>query len=232
MSYLLVTSFFHEWFSLSAPLIVSSFILWIWAKLCSLYNTPDPKTVIYNIGLLTGIAVFFYFPSVVFILLLIAGLAISRPFKIQEWLIAFLGIITPAYFFAIWLFLTGRKFDMKFPRLHFSTPHLVVSLWFYAAVAITIFSVGIGCYFIWKNIHRQVVQTRKNWQLLFFYSCLAVVVPLLNTGFAITNWILPVLPLSAVIAAAFLYPRKRIFPLILHWTMFIIYVAVGFFNKF
>ena len=231
MSYLLVTSLFSEWFSLSAPLIVNTFILWIWGKLCTLYNNPDPKAAIFNIGLLTGISIFFYFPSILFLLLVTAGIAISRPFKLQEWLIGLLGIITPAYFFCIWLFLTGHKIEMNFPWLHFSSPHFAGNRWFYAALTIIILATGLGVYFIMKNMNRQIVQTRKSWQLLFFYIIIAAVIPFFNKGINFSVWIFPALPLSAVVAAAFLYPQKRIFPVILHWAMFIIYVAVGFFFK-
>ena len=231
MSYLLITSLFSEWFSLSAPLIASSFILWIWAKLCTLYNNPDPKATIFNIGLLTGTAVFFYFPSIAFLLLVTAGIAISRPFKLQEWLIGLVGIIMPAYLFGTWSFLTDHKIDLQFPLLRFFSPHFFGNRWSYAALAIITFAIGLGLYFISKNINRQVVQTRKSWQLLFFYVIIAAVVTFFNTGFNLSNWILPALPLSAVIASAFLYPHKRVYPAILHWGMFIIYLAVGFFSK-
>ena len=231
MSYLLVTSLFSEWFSLSAPLIVNTILIWTWGRLCALYNNPHAKATIFNIGMATSLAAFFYFPSVTFLLLIMAGIAIARPFRLQEWLIGLIGILTPIYFFAAYLYLTGNLNSFHFPGFHLSYPRFFGNKWAYAALAIVAVSIGIGIYFINTNMRRQVVQTRKSWQLLFLYIIVAALVPFLNAGINFSYWILLAVPISPVIAAAFFYPQKKIFPLALHWAMFAIYVAIGFFYK-
>ena len=231
MSYLLVTSLFSEWFSLSAPLIVNTFLVWIWGRLCELYNNQHAKATIFNIGMATGLAAFFYFPSVTFLLLIMAGIAIARPFRLQEWLIGFIGIITPIYFFAAYLYLTGNMSSFHFPGFHLSYPHFFGNKWAYAALFIVAAAIGIGIYFVNANMRRQVVQTRKSWQLLFLYIIVAALVPFLNAGINFSYWILLAVPIAPLIAAAFYYPQKKIFPLALHWAMFAIYVAIGFFYK-
>ena len=49
MSYLLFTSLFLEWFTLSAPLLVGTFLLFAFNKICTLYNNPNPKTSLFNL---------------------------------------------------------------------------------------------------------------------------------------------------------------------------------------
>ena len=98
MSYLLVTSLFVEWNVLSAPLIINTLLIWVWAKMSGLYTSQKPKTSLFNIGIAIGLSTFFYFPSIAFSILIVFGLAVTRPFKFAEWLIALLGIITPYYF--------------------------------------------------------------------------------------------------------------------------------------
>ena len=231
MSYLLVTSLFSEWFSLSAPLIVNTFLIWIWGKLCTLYSNPSPKATIFNIGLVTGLAAFIYFPSLTFILLIMFGITIARPFKLQEWLMGLIGIITPVYFFASYLYLTDTISTFNFPGFHLSYPHFFGNQWAYAALVLVTVATALGIFFINANINRQVVQTRKSWQLLFLYLIVAVFVPFVNTGLNFTYWILLTAPVAPIIAAAFFYPQKKLVPQLLHWSMFVIYVAVGFFNK-
>jgi Family of unknown function (DUF6427) len=231
MSYLLITSLFGDWFSLSAPLIVNTFMIWIWAKLCSLYNNANAKSIIFNIGLVTGISAFVYFPSISFLVLIMAGIAIARPFKLQEWLTGFAGIITPVYLFGAYLFLTNNIKSYKYPGFHLSYPHFFGNRWAYAALVIIIISIAIGIYFINVNMRRQIVQTRKSWQLLFLYLAVAALVPFINAAINFSYWILLAVPLSPVIAAAFFYPQKKVFPLILHWLMFAVFVAIGFFSK-
>ena len=231
MTYLLVTSLFSEWFSLSAPLIVNTFLIWIWGKLCTLYNNPSPKAAIFNIGLVTGLAAFIYFPSLTFLLLIMVGITIARPFSLQEWLVGLIGIITPVYFFLSYLYLTDSISSFNFPGFHLSYPHFFGNRWAYAALVLVTLASALGLFFINANINRQVVQTRKSWQLLFLYLIVAVFVPFVNTGLNFTYWILLTAPVAPIIAATFFYPQKKLAPQLLHWCMFAIYVAVGFFNK-
>ena len=231
MSYLLVTSLFSEWFSLSAPLVVNSFVLWIFAMLCSLYSNPDPKATIFNIGLLCGTVTFFYFPSGAFLLLIIGGITVAKPFRLREWIAGMMGVIAPLYFIAAWLFLTDKLHLLTFPVFRFSYPHFFGNQWAYAAMAIIIIVFATGIYYINSNMNRQVVQTRKSWQLLFLYIGVAALVPFINGGINFSYWILPVLPLAPVLGAAFFYPKNKIFPLLFHWGMVAIFTAVAFFNK-
>ena len=229
MSYILITALFHDWFLLSAPLIVNTMLIWIWAKLCALHNSQESKTSIYNIGLVTGIAAFFYFPVVAFIILIMVGLTIARPFKITEWLIVFIGLATPFYFFASWLYLTDKWRAFRLPRMMVSLPGFHESKWAYAAIALILLTAIIGSFFIRNNLRRQVVQTRKSWQLLFLYLIVAALVPFLNMTHSFTYWILIAVPVSLLMAGAFLYPDRKWFPQFMHWTLVAISVAVGYF---
>jgi hypothetical protein len=231
MSYLLVTSLFSDWFSFSAPLIVNTFMIWIWSKLCSLYNNTNAKAAIFNIGLATGISAFIYFPSISFLLLILVGIAIARPFRMQEWLTILAGIFTPVYLFWAWLYLTDKTKTYHYPGFHFSYPHFFGNKWAYAALLIVFLASVIGLYFVNTNMRRQVVQTRKSWQLLFLYIVVAALVPFINASINFSYWILLAVPTSPVIAASFFYPQKKLYASILHWVMFAIFVAIGFFGK-
>ncbi|MBI3883362.1 MAG: hypothetical protein HY305_03880, partial [Sphingobacteriales bacterium] len=122
MSYLLITSLFKEWDILSAPLIINTLIIWVWARMSSLNNSNNPKTVLFNMGLAIGFATFFYFPAIAFAALIIFGLAVTRAFKLTEWLIALIGIVTPYYFLLAWIFITNRWLQYKLPTLTISYP--------------------------------------------------------------------------------------------------------------
>ncbi len=231
MSYLLITSLFTDWFVFSAPLIVNTLLVWIWSRLCSLYSNTSAKSTIFNIGLVTGIASFIYFPSIVFLILVMVGIAIARPFKIQEWIIGLIGITAPIYFFLAFLYLTNKFQTYGFPGFHFSLPHFFGNKWAYASLVIILITTIIGMYFINANINRQVVQTRKSWQLLFLYLVVAMLVPFFNAAINFSYWILLAVPLSPIIAATFFYPTKKTFPLILHWSMFALFIIMNFIVK-
>ena len=228
MSYLLITSLFKEWNMLSAPLIVSSLMVWVWAKMSSLNNVKNVTGSLFNTGLIIGIATFFYFPSIAFSLLIILGLVIIRPFRLAEWIVSLLGILTPWYFLLSFAFLTDRLKHYKPPGVSVSLPKFYDNSWALAAIIIVMFTTLIGFYFIRKNFLRQLVQTRKSWNLVFLYFIVAVSIPFINETHSFEYWILCAIPLSAATGAAFLYPGVKWFPKLLHWLMVAFVIALNY----
>lgn len=229
MSYLLITSLFKEWNIVSAPLIVNTLLIWVWASMSGLYNNKNARAALFNIGIIIGIATFFYFPSIAFAVLIIAGLTITRPFKLAEWLIALLGIIAPYYFLLAYVFLTDRWKGYKLPGFSVSLPVFYRSYWASAAIILVLFASIVGFFYIQQNFRRQLVQTRKSWNLVFLYLLVALFIPFINAAHTFEYWILCAVPLSAFVGSAFLYPEKRWFPGLLHWLMVAFVIAFSYF---
>lgn len=231
MAYLLLTSIFSEWFPLSAALIANTLLIWVWSRLCTMHNNHSAKATIFNIGLAIGIACFFYYPAIIFTLLFVSGIALTRPFRLNEWLIGLIGIATPFYFFCAWLFLTGQWNTYQLPLVNLANPVFKESRWAIAAIILVILTVLLGLYFIQNNMRRQIVQTRKSWQLIYIYMLVAAFVPFINGAGSFTGWILLAVPVSLITGSALFYPEKRWFPMAIHWGMVAISVAVAYFVK-
>lgn len=229
MAYLLVTSLIPEWNYLSSALIINTVMVWAWPRMVSLYNNPNAKTLLFNIGLGFGICSFFYLPSLFLLVLLIVAILVFRPFSLAEWVVALLGILTPYYFLFAYLFFTDQfnfaslipKFAWKFPRLHLNY------LFWIRTVLITL-PLFIGMYFIQANTGRMLIQVRKSWALMSFYLLIALFIPFFSTTSSYTYWIMVAVPVSAFHAAAYLYPKKSAFPNYLHWLM-ILFIVTAFF---
>lgn len=231
MSYLLLTSMFIEWNSLSAPLIVNSLLIWVWSKMSGLYNNPNPKSALFSIGLAIGLATFFYFPSLAFVAMIIFGLAVTRAFKLAEWLISFLGILTPYYFLFGIVFLTDNWKIYNFPGFAVTTPEFHQTYWTFIASTLVLISAILGVFFIQQNFRRQLIQARKSWNLVFIYLMVALFVPFVNSTHTFEYWILCAIPLSALLSATFFYPKRNWFPSSLHWLMVSIVIAVSYFFR-
>ena len=231
MSYLLITSLFTDWYYLSSPLIINSFLIMVLARLCNLHSNNSPKTALFNIGIITGLATFFYFPSIGFALLIIVGLGITRPFRLPEWLMALLGILTPYYFLAAWVFLTDSWKGYHFPGVSVTVPKFNQTTWAYTAVIIVSLTILAGIYFIQLNMRRQLLQARKSWNLIFLYLVVALFVPFLNASQNFDYWILAAVPIATMAGAAFLYPEKKWFAICMHWGMVLVSVVMGYYLK-
>ncbi|MEO6490092.1 MAG: DUF6427 family protein [Ferruginibacter sp.] len=229
MSYILITSLFTEWYYLSSSLIVNSLLIMVLSGLCGLNNNNNPKSALFNLGMITGIATFFYFPSVAFLILIIAGLGITRPFRLPEWLMVLLGLLTPYYFLAAFIFLMDKWKGVHLPAFAVTFPKFHQTGWAVAAVIIILMAILVGIYFVQHNMRRQVVQARKNWNLIFLYLFVAILVPFLNSSNSFEYWILTAVPIASIASAAFLYPEKKWFSIVVHWGMVLISVIMGYY---
>jgi len=229
MAYLLITSLFAEWNILSAPLIINSLIIWVWSRMSKLYNEPNPKGSLFNIGMAIGISSFFYFPTISFSVLVIVGLLITRPFKLPEWIVALLGLASPFYFLLAYVYVMDKWQGYHFPGVAVTLPHFIESRWALAAVIIALFTTVAGFIYVQKNFRRQLVQARKSWNLIFLYLLIALFVPFINASHSFVYWILSAVPIAVIAGAGFLYPQKRAFPLILHWLMVAFAIAFSYF---
>jgi hypothetical protein len=105
MSFLLITSLLPEWNYLSSPMLANTFIIWMFIYLFRLYNSVNAKAQVYNIGLIAGVTSYIYFPSAAFVICILIGLMILKPFRLNEIVLFFLGCLTSYYFHAVYLFL-------------------------------------------------------------------------------------------------------------------------------
>ncbi len=231
MSYLLITSFFPEWNVLSAPLIISSIFIWIWSKMSNLNNNHHPKATLFNVGIAIGFASFFYLPSFVFALFVILSLIITRPPKVAEWLVTFIGIITPWYFLFAWLFLTNKLYSFHFFGFGISQPtyNIIHSEW--TGIIIIGLMIFIGIFFVQSFMTKQVLQVRKNWVQIILYLLICIGIPFIIISHSIGYWMLALIPASAFIGCAFYYPRIRWIPMVLQWLMVGFVLYMQYFKK-
>ncbi|MEO6731437.1 MAG: DUF6427 family protein [Ferruginibacter sp.] len=231
MAYLLITSLFAEWNVLSAALIINSLLIWVWARMSRLHNDQHAKTSLFNIGIAIGISTFFYFPSIAFAALIVFGLLVTRAFKISEWVVALLGIIAPYYFLLAYVFLTDKWQGYHFPGVAITLPRFFESRWALAAITLILFVVITGLLYVQRNFRRQLVHARKSWNLIFLYLIIALFIPFINDSGSFVYWILSAVPIAVIMGAGFLYPTKKWFPLIVHWTMVAFVIAFSYFGR-
>jgi hypothetical protein len=211
MACILITSLWPEWNYFSAAMISNTLLIWMLIKLFRLYNASiSPNETVFNIGMLAGISTFIFFPSVAFLLPVVVGIMILRPFRLNEVMLVFLGAVTPYYFYSVYLFLTDQFTKTKiFPGLHLEFPYIENSVW----LVVSILLIGIpflaSGYYIQMHLHKMLIQARKNWSILLVYLLVALFVPLLSISGFLKNIVIAVIPFAAFHACAYLYPPRK-----------------------
>lgn len=157
------------------------------------------------------------------------GIFLTRPFALPEWLIVLLGGLTPYYFFAAWIYLSGGWDNFKIPGIKVVKPFFFQNIISYIAVGLILITVMVGAAFVQSNLRRQLVQTRKSWTLIFVYLVVAFFIPFINTNDRVDYWVLVAVPAAIIGAAAFLYPTRKWFGIAIHWGMVAVIIIQSYF---
>lgn len=231
MAYMLITSLFPEWNYFSAPLIINTILLFVLSGLFSIYNQQNARGTIFNIGLALGIASFLFFPSLTFIVWILFALMVMRPFRLREWLLCMVGITTPFYFYAIYLFINGHwSWHQLWPYFSVSLPSVKQSAWLAGSAFLLAVPFLAGGYYVQDSLRRMLIQVRKGWSLLLLFLLGAIFVPFVNNSNTFENWIMAVIPLASFHACTYLYSKLRIFPLLLFWLTVAFIIGYQYFG--
>lgn len=226
MAYILLTAVFKEWNQLTPALIANTMLIWFYVKIIRLYNSPTPKTLLFNIGVVIGASVLLYHPSALLILVAMFALLIVRPFNIAEIIVMLMGVLAPFYFLGIYLFLTDQFTGLMryVPALRLHVPHVQPSVLFFASAGVVIIVLLTGLYFWQKQNVRLLIQAKKNWGVLLVMLFFLLPVPFINTYAGIESAVLWFVPASPFIAKGFLEPKKNTLPNIMFWALVIVVV--------
>jgi len=228
MSYILITSFFPEWWQLSSALLVNTLMIWLIGALCKLYNHPSPKGLIFNAGMVLGIASFFYFPAILFYLLLFYALVSLRPFRVSDWMVATLGVLTPYYFLFTILFLINNWNPLTYlPSISVDLPRFTQNYWSLSAILLLVIPFLIAIVLIQQNLLRMLIQVRKIWGLLLVYLVLSLIIPFINITPSFQYWMLAALPFAAFHSYTYFYATKKWLSLTLHWISVAFVIALN-----
>jgi hypothetical protein len=232
MAFVLINSLFVEWSQFSAPLLINTFLIWIFYRMMTLYNESKAGNAIFNIGLSLGIVTMLYHPALVFIVLVFFTLFIMRPFRIQEWVIALLGITIPYYFLALTLYFTDQwSGDRLVPSISFNLPRMPTSIFSTISIVLLVIPFIIGGVFVQNNLNKMLIQVRKGWSLLLIMLMISMAVIVLEGDTNYVNWILCVVPISTFHSAGYFYPTKRTLPLAIHWISFAYAIYINYIHR-
>jgi hypothetical protein len=231
MTYLLITSLFSECNLLSAPLIINSALIWIFSKMSNLNHNQHPKSTLFNVGMAVGICSFLYLPSIIFGLLIIFSLLYTRPPKAAEWLIILIGVLTPWYFLATFLFLNNTLYSFSLPGFGITYPKIQKIKPEDIGAILAIILTVTGAFFVKMVSSKQIVQVRKNWGYLGFYLLIAIAIPFVNQTYETGQWMFALVPASAFIACVFYYPRRHWIPRVLQWLVVGLVLYLAYFTK-
>jgi hypothetical protein len=219
MSYVLLSAFVQQWSAFSPAMISNGLVIWIFIKLSRLYNNQAPKTLLFNTGLLVGLTVIAYHPTAILVLVVLFALVVVRPFRLAEWMILILGILTPYYFLLSYLFLTDHWHLLYqfIPEIKLNMPVQHPDIWLIIDFGMMAVLLLLGIIHWMPANNRMIIQIRKNWSVLIVMLLIVLAIPFIFNNAGVQSAFLWTVPLSAFIANFFALPKKLWFPNLFFW---------------
>jgi hypothetical protein len=229
MCYILISSLLPDWGHFSAPLLINTIMIWCWYRMVVLYNSPNPVTAIFNIGIFLGLATLLYVPAIAFLILLFFALLIMRPFRIQEWAVGFVGFTSPYYFLILFLYFTHQlNWSNLVPHIRFTFPAIPASVWIIVSISLLVIPFIVGGFYVQNNLNKMLIHVRKSWSLLLVFLISAIFVIIINKAGSYENWIVTIMPFAVFHSAAYYYPVNRVLVNVLHWTSFSVAMVINY----
>ena len=222
MTYLLASSFFPAWTYFSEALFISTVILILFSALFKLHQKNEIKSFLFNVGLVISVSSFVYKPAIYLIIWMLISVLIVRPIRLNEFLLALLGLLTPFYFYGVVLFLNDSwRWDYFTEFVSVNIPKLHSSPWDAGVLSLLFIPFLMGGYYVQENLRKMLIQVRKGWSLLILLLLTTLAIPFFSLGDAYQAWVLVLIPLAAFHACTYLYSSLRIIPIVLFWVTFI-----------
>jgi hypothetical protein len=227
MTFILITAVFREWNHLMPALIANSVLIWLYSKIINLYNNPNPKSLLFNIGLIIGTCVLLYHPTALLIIVAIFALLVVRPFSITELLVMLMGVLSPFYFLGVYLFISDNFTHLSryLPTFQLNLPDVKNLVLFFVSIGLIILFLFIGIYQYQSKNRRVLIHIRKNWGVLIAMLLVMLPLPFINENANLGSLLMWSIPVSPFIANGFLGPNKNTFPNIMFWLLIIMIVC-------
>jgi len=231
IAYILTTSLLPDFNRLSSPLIVSTLFLLIFIILFSAHNDKTTRGDIYNAGLILGLAGLLFPPALIFIVWIYIALATLRPFKLNEWVVVLIGVVTPYYFLAIFLYLADQLHqNYFFNGFTLALRYEKFTAWHAGMLFLILMPLLAGVYYMQAKSGRMLIHVRKAWNLFLSYAAICMVITFVNVGSGIENWVLFLLPAAAIHGYGYYAAELKLYPWIAFWLSVIFIVTSQIFS--
>ncbi|SDZ97723.1 hypothetical protein SAMN05192529_105117 [Arachidicoccus rhizosphaerae] len=221
MCYILFTGLLPQWCVISEALVINILIIWLIHLLCQLYHTAKAGAVVFNIGLVTGIAILLYPPAYPLILIMLIGIMIIRPFKFTQLITYIIGTALPLYFLGAYLYFFDQfsHVQLYLPRLGLYKLDLSQKGTLIGCFSLILICVIGGFSYLQANMHKLLILARKCWIILFLMVLFFIPAPFTLAG---AGWAAALLLMPAAAAIAgnlFYYNQQKVILAVLFWLL-------------
>lgn len=212
LTYITLSSLFPQFLFLNPVLLCNFLLIWLVGKILDLYQSPQARFILFDMGMILGLGTLIYFPFIAILPLLWISLIIFRPFVWREWIMGLMGFLVIFFFLGVlyfWNDSLGAFYKIWRPlQVNYKT---IIQIQPYGWLPLipTVIILLLGLIYLQQNFFRSPIHVRKGFQACTFLFALALCSVYLKPAFSICHFLLCVPTFSILISYYFLHEKRR-----------------------
>ena len=233
--YIVLMSLQPEMFSLHPIVIANLFMLLALYKLMQTYRKETAYAEAFDTGFFISLAVLFYIPSIVFVLLLWIGLIVIRPFIWREWAISLLGLLLPWIYLVFYYFWNDKLDVLQYDAIYYtliapskSFDGRSISLPEYGQISILLLAAFFSAGRFLRDLRKSTVRSRSNLLLILYFFVFSFISIFIAPEYSIPYLSFLSIPFSVFFSAYLLFSKRE-------WlaeALFLLLIISVFVNQF
>jgi hypothetical protein len=112
--FVILNSFYPQQAELTPQLISNTFIIFLFQRLCFLYESQNPLLIVFDTGMYLGLGILFNYDLSIFLPFILISVVVFTSFNVRYLIISLIGIAVPLYFTAIAFYMNGNFNELIF----------------------------------------------------------------------------------------------------------------------
>jgi hypothetical protein len=222
--YLFLISISPANLALSPVIVANLFLLLLMDRLFESYDSIKGIDNVMLAGLYASLSIFFYFPSVLFILSVWLGLFVLRHLNWRYFVVSFIGIFIPLLYIGTWFFITDKFqielsayqffFKQIFLQISFPTISKPVLLVVYLLLMIS------SILFIVSHLQEKLIKIRKKNSIIIVLSVMSLLSIILSYTPFVQSISLISLMLSVSVSIYVIEMKRELISTLILWILF------------
>jgi len=224
--YFILTSSLLPLQQINPAVFASLLIVFALDHILSLYHKESVLDNIFRAGFYIAVASMFYAPSIFYFIALLLSLASIRTFNLREWIVAFLGLITPWFFFSLYQYIVNNDMlamcKILSQNLLTEVNYDHVGFIVYAFFSFCILLFIVSSLFLIKSLATQKINVRKYHGVFFWFNLITVSIIVFIPSVSLEIAFIGVIPLTFHFAHYFTNSTRKF------WPSFFFATTIGF----
>ena len=232
--YILLSGLLPQYQLLNPAIIAAVFLMLAIRRIMESYRIQGTAYNFFDAGILIATGSLFYANLIWFGLILIAGIALLRPWNLKEVVLSVLGLLTPYLLTLGFYYVAGADIAGFLRLMNYNLFGMQAQFAFSPLIIVGLILTGLltaaGIAHLFAMINSKKIQSRKTFTLLLWVFIISMVIYLIIPAVSVEIIWITAIPVSYFLSHYFLFLRRKLLAEILFTLFLVLILAIQLFS--